>query len=138
MPGRILKLSVLLPFVLAAALYGSIAAAAVLPEQSSQANGVTVSVKPGDLSTAAKAWTFNVVLTTHTGDLSDDLTRTITLVDASGKPQLPTGWDGSAPGGHHRNGVLRFKPLSPRPDAVELRMARPGEATPRTFRWKLK
>ena len=137
MPGRNLRPSILLPFVLGAALFGSIAAAADLPEQSNQANGVTVSVKPVDLTAAAKAWTFSVTLNTHTGDLSDDLTRTATLVDASGKPQRPTGWQGSAAGGHHRSGMLRFKPLSPRPDALELRMARPGETAPRTFRWKL-
>lgn len=138
MPGRILKPSVILPFVLGAALYGSIAGAAELPEQSSQANGVTVSVKPVDLSAAAKTWTFKVALNTHTSELSDDLMRTVTLVDASGKPQQPMGWEGSAAGGHHRSGVLRFKPLATRPDALELRMARPGETTPRTFRWKLK
>lgn len=140
MPGRHLKPSILLSALAvgAALMYGSIAAATELPEQSTQANGVTVSVKPVEVSAAAKAWTFKVALNTHTGDLSDDLARTATLVDASGKSQQPTGWEGSAAGGHHRSGVLRFKPLSPRPDALELRMVRPGETAPRTFRWTLK
>ncbi len=139
MPSRILK-----PFLLAAlaigaaVLYGPGAAAAELPEQTSQANGVSVSVKPTDVSPAAKTWSFQVALNTHTGDLSDDLTRTARLVDGAGKEQTAVGWEGAPAGGHHRSGVLKFKALSPRPEALELRMVRPGETAPRTFRWTLK
>jgi hypothetical protein len=138
-PSRILK-----PFLLAAlaigaaVLYGPGAAAAELPEQTSQANGVSVSVKPTDVSPAAKTWSFQVALNTHTGDLSDDLTRTARLVDGAGKEQTAVGWEGAPAGGHHRSGVLKFKALSPRPEALELRMVRPGETAPRTFRWTLK
>ena len=140
MPSRILKPSILLSALVigAAALYAASAAAGELPEQSSQASGVSVSVKPTDVSAAAKTWTFEVALNTHSGDLSDDLTRTARLVDAAGKEQPPAGWEGAPAGGHHRTGVLRFKALSPRPDTLELRMVRPGETAPRTFRWTLK
>ena len=34
--------------------------------------------------------------------------------------------------------VLQFKPLSPLPEVIELRITRPGEPAPRSFRWKLK
>ena len=140
MPSRIVKPSILLSaFVACAAvLYGAGAAAAQLAEQSSQANGVNVSVKPADVSAAAKTWTFQIALNTHSGDLSDELTRTVKLVDNAGKEQPALAWEGAAAGGHHRSGVLRFKPLSPRPDTLELRMVRPGETAPRTFRWALK
>ena len=140
MSSRILKPSILVAaFAIgAAALYGPAAAAAELTEQASQANSVNVSVKPTDVSPTAKTWTFQIALNTHSGDLSDDLTRTVKLVDSAGKEQPPLAWEGAAAGGHHRSGVLKFSALSPRPQALELRMQRPGETAPRTFRWTLK
>lgn len=122
----------------AALLYALGGAAAELEQQSSQAGGVSVSVKPTDVSAAAATWLFQVTLTTHSGDLGDDLARTATLVDSAGKHYPAAGWDGDPAGGHHRKGVLRFKAQSPRPDALELRIQRQGESAPRTFRWKLK
>jgi len=131
--------SLLRAFVLCATLlYALGAAAAELAPQNSQAGGVSVSVKPIDVSAAATRWQFQVTLTTHSGDPGDDLPRTATLVDVSGKQYPAVAWEGDPAGGHHRKGVLRFKPLSPRPDALELRILRQGETAPRTFRWKLK
>jgi len=140
MPSRILKpFSLLRALVLCAAvLYALGAAAAELAQQSSQAGGVSISVKPTDVSAAATTWLFQVTLTTHSGDLGDDLARTATIVDAAGKQNPAMDWEGDPAGGHHRKGVLRFKALSPRPDALELRILRQGETAPRTFRWKLK
>ncbi|MBE0619011.1 MAG: hypothetical protein IH605_00290 [Burkholderiales bacterium] len=122
----------------AAMLYSLGGAAAELESQSSQANSVGISVKPVDVSVAAKTWQFQATLTTHSGALDDDLARTATLVDAAGKQQAALGWDGDPAGGHHRKGVLRFKALSPRPDMLEMRILRQGETAARTFRWKLK
>ena len=59
-------------------------------------------------------------------------------IDAKGVRHAPVAWEGSAPGGHHRSGVLRFKGLGSQADAVELQIRRRGEAAPRSFRWKLK
>lgn len=122
----------------AALLYALGGAAAELEPQSSQANSVSISVKPVDVSAAAATWQFQVALNTHSGALDDDLARTATLVDAAGKPETALGWDGDPAGGHHRRGVLRFKALSPRPDTLEMRILRPGETAPRILRWKLK
>jgi hypothetical protein len=119
-------------------LYALGVTAAELAPQKSQAGGVGISVKPTDVSAAATTWLFQVTLTTHSGDLGDDLTQTATLVDATGKQHPAAGWDGDPAGGHHRKGVLRFKALSPRPDALEMRILRQGETAARTFRWKLK
>ena len=77
------------------------------------------------------------MLDTHSTDLSDDLTKSAVLVDGSGKRYMPVTWDGAGPGGHHREGVLRFKPISPRPQSLELQIARNGETAPRAFRWQL-
>ena len=139
MYNRSLKpLSLLHALVLCTAvLYALDAGAAELPSQSSQANGVSISVKPADVSAAAATWQFQVALNTHSGALEDDLAHSAVLVDAAGKPHTALGWAGDPAGGHHRRGVLRFKALSPRPAALELRILRPGESAPRMFRWNL-
>ena len=140
MPSRILKpFSRVRALVLCATLLYTLGAvAAELAPQSSQEGGVGISVNPVDVSATAATWQFQATLTTHSGDLGDDLARTATLVDAAGKQQAALGWDGDPAGGHHRKGVLRFKALSPRPDTLEIRILRAGETAPRTFRWKLK
>ena len=114
------------------------AAAAELGVQKSTNRGVTVAVTPQNLSQSAKTWDFKVVLDTHSTELSDDLVKTTVLLDGTGERYAPVAWDGAAPGGHHREGVLRFKPLAAQPQAIELQIMRPGESAPRSFRWRLK
>ena len=113
-------------------------ASAELAAQKSSERGVTVAATPQDLSSNAKTWDFKIVLDTHSGDLSDDLLKTAVLLDGTGTQHVPVAWDGAAPGGHHREGVLRFMAVSPQPQAIELRIARPGESGPRSFRWQLR
>ena len=112
--------------------------AAELASQSSEDGGVTIAVKPVDVSAKAATWSFQVSLSTHSQDLNDDLVRTAFIVDRVGnRNALPTGWKGDAPGGHHRKGVLSFKALAPLPAAIELRIQRAGEKAPRVYRWDL-
>ena len=113
-------------------------AAAQLATQKVVADGVTVAVTPGNLAQGVKTWDFTVVFDTHTQDLSDDPAQSAVLLDGKGNQFKPSAWEGAKPGGHHREGVLKFAPISPPPDSVELRIMRPGETTPRTFRWQLK
>lgn len=129
--------SALAAFLFAAAAV-STAAAAELTTQKSTDRGVTVAVTPHNLAADAKTWDFKIVLDTHSADLSDDLVKSALLLDGTGGKYAPINWDGAGPGGHHREGVLRFKPVSPLPQAIELLIARPGESAPRSFRWQLK
>jgi len=112
--------------------------AAELAAQRSSAGGVTVAVTPQNLAASAKSWDFKVVLDTHAGELNDDLVKTATLLDDKGGRHVPVQWEGAGPGGHHREGVLKFKPVSPTPATVDLQIKRMGEANPRSFRWQLK
>ena len=98
---------------------------------------MTVEVTPSNLSAGAGTWDFKVVLDTHAGDLNDDLVKTAALLDDKGGRHVPVQWEGAGPGGHHREGVLKFKSVSPLPAAIELQLRRAGEANPRSFRWKL-
>lgn len=112
-------------------------AVAQLATQKDSADGVTVAVTPADLAAGAKTWDFSIVFDTHSQDLSDDIVQSAVLVDDRGNEFKALAWDGPGPGGHHRSGVLKFKPVEPQPGALELRIKRPGEGTPRTFRWRL-
>jgi len=114
------------------------AAAAELGTRKSVDRGVTVSITPRNIGTDATTWDFAVVLDTHSQDLGDDLTKSATLFDAGSGQYTPVSWEGAGPGGHHREGVLKFKSISPHPQVIELRIKRPGESTPRLFRWELK
>ncbi len=110
-----------------------------LAQQKDVANGVTVAVTPPQgFAPGAESWNFTVVFDTHTQDLADDLMASALLRDAKGTEFKPIAWDGPPPGGHHREGRLRFTPIVPQPDSVELRIKREGEDAPRVFRWQLK
>ncbi len=114
------------------------AAASHLAARTSSAAGVTVKVTPQNVAGDAKTWDFAIVLDTHSADLNDDLVKSSLLLDGAGGRFAPVAWDGAAPDGHHREGVLRFKPVSPRPQSIELQITRAGEDAPRSFRWQLK
>ena len=125
--------------VLATVPWGVMAQASpeAVTTQSTSDQGVTVRVTPKSVGSPDSRWEFMVVLDTHSADLSDDLTRSATLVTDEGRTFRPVSWQGAPPGGHHREGVLAFDVPAPRPGVIELRIARPGEAAPRIFRWQL-
>lgn len=129
------RLIVLSLFIGAILLYASGVPAEGLARQSTSESGVTVSVTPRNLKDGS--WEFAIALNTHSQDLTDDLMKSASLV-ANGKTLAPSGWKGSPAGGHHRKGVLRFDAVNPKPQEIELRIARPGEPRPRSFRWQLK
>lgn len=124
--------------LISAAAWAALAGAAELPTRTSSTAGVTMKVTPKAIAPDAGVWEFAVVLDTHTKSLDDDLLQTAVLLDAQGARHAPVAWEGAAPGGHHREGVLRFKPLAPLPQALQLLIQRPGEDAPRAFRWTLK
>lgn len=113
------------------------AAEAVPISQTNNERGVKVTVTPRDFSNKAKTWDFEVVLETHTQDLSDDLAKSSALI-ADGKRYTPFEWEGAPPGGHHRKGKLHFKAIVPQPASVELQIHLAGETAPRSFKWQLK
>lgn len=123
----------LLPLGLGAAAY----AAPALEPQSSNEQGVTVKITPRPIATDGSL-AFEIVLDTHSRELSEDLRKAVVLVTGDGKMHAPADWKGDGPGGHHRKGVLTFKAASPIPTSIELKLQRPGEPGPRLFRWELR
>jgi hypothetical protein len=105
--------------------------------QINQGGGVVVKVTPRPLPPAAEAWEFEVVFETHTGALSGDPAQFSALIDAQGRTHSPLRWEGDPPGGHHRKGVLRFKPPPGRVGRIELRIDGVGGVPTRVFRWQV-
>ena len=126
----------LLSIVVTVFAASGVTAAPTLSTQTTSQSGVTVKVTPRTL--AAGTWEFEVVFDTHSQELTDDLGKTAVLVSDGRTSHSPVKWQGDPPGGHHRKGVLEFKPVSPMPAAIELQIKRNGETAPRLFRWKLK
>ncbi|MBE2199519.1 MAG: hypothetical protein IAE79_12975 [Anaerolinea sp.] len=68
---------------------------------------VSVAITPLNLSANAPTLDFEVVLDTHSVDLSMDLMTLATLTADNGRSVTATLWD-AVPGGHHVSGILSF------------------------------
>ncbi len=95
---------------------------------------VTIEVVPKNIDEG----TFAVILNTHSVELSDDLTKAAVLKDENGKEYRPIGWEGAPPGGHHREGILKFGPISPQTKSIALKIIQVGGIEERNFIWQLK
>ena len=71
---------------------------------------MTVKVQPRQLDVGGAV--FKISFDTHSVDLDQDLTRQARLV-VGGTTWPIAGWSGDGPGGHHREGELRFTAAGP-------------------------
>ena len=109
------------------------------PQQTTRTSierGVTVKVTPKLTASTSSEREFAVVLDTHSEDLGDDLLKTAVLI-VDNRELRPTSWTGAGPGGHHREGTLKFDVGQPDSSTIELRIQRAGETGARVFRWEL-
>ena len=97
---------------------------------------VTVTVTPSDLSLKSNEWKFDVVLSTHSVELDQDMTKVAILIDDYGKEYSPARWEGAPAGGHHREGILFFVPITPYPQHLKLNIKDVG-GVQRLFSWTL-
>ncbi len=104
----------------------------------SNENGVEVSVTPINLTPSSKEWSFRVSLNTHSQDLSEDLALVSELALSNGQTVKPLAWEGDAPGGHHRNGILKFSAVPGTVSDLTLRIFKVGGIPIREFKWKIK
>lgn len=75
--------------------------------QADEQGAVTVSVTQLNLNGPTETLDFNVVMDTHSVDLSMDLAEQAELTTDTGLVVTANGWDG-ARGGHHVSGTLSF------------------------------
>ncbi|MBI4079467.1 MAG: hypothetical protein HY429_04205 [Candidatus Levybacteria bacterium] len=107
-----------------------------LETQTSQVENITIKVTPQDISKSSSEWKFEVTLDTHSGSLDQDLQKTSVLLDNKGNQYKPTAWEGSPAGGHHREGVLKFRPISS--TTIELKIIDFVGSQSQIFKWTLK
>lgn len=110
--------------------------AATFEAQTNREGTVMVKVTPMNISRAATSWDFEITFDTHTDALNQDMSRAAVLVDGS-NVQQPLAWEGDPSGGHHRKGVLRFRPLPDSPEFLELHVNGVGGVSQRVFRWRM-
>jgi hypothetical protein len=95
---------------------------------------VTVTITPSDLGVESKEWKFNVVMSTHSVELDQDMTKVAVLVDDFDKEYSPARWEGAPAGGHHREGALIFTPIIPYPQHLKLNI-KDIAGVQRSFSW---
>lgn len=111
-------------------------AASDLAAQTSRGGGVDIKVTPRSLARDATVWEFDLTFDTHSVALDGDPAQFSGLVDSQGRVHPPFAWKGDPPGGHHRAGILQFKPIAGATE-VELRINGVGGVAVRSFRWRL-
>src|SRR3989338_11036891 len=78
---------------------------------------------------------FQIVINTHYVDLDFDLTKISTLYDDLENSYKTLRWEGSEPGGHHREGILKFPPVNTDAKSIKLVII---DSTTRDFNWNLR
>ena len=112
------------------------AAAAAYETKESTAGNVTVSVTPRILTSANRPQ-FDVTFETHSVELDFDVGSLTALTDETGTSFGTAAWDGSPPGGHHREGVLTFSRTLPTTKTVALTFTNVAGISARTFTWEV-
>ncbi|OGN00139.1 MAG: hypothetical protein A3B91_01855 [Candidatus Yanofskybacteria bacterium RIFCSPHIGHO2_02_FULL_41_29] len=104
-----------------------------LESQSNNEGAVSITVTP-----KLSEWIleFEVVMNTHSIELSEDMTK-ISVLIVNEKEYKPISWEGAGPGGHHREGVLRFKSIVLGPEKLILKIKNIGGVSERLFQWQL-
>lgn len=105
----------------------------VLPPIENDEGNVKIVVSPLTLKSGFPA-SFDITFETHSVDLAFDVVDVVTLTDSNGKTYTPS-WEGSPPGGHHRNGTLRFTPELIKATTVTLTINDIAGIPTRIFTW---
>ncbi|KKQ34237.1 MAG: hypothetical protein US50_C0056G0005 [Candidatus Nomurabacteria bacterium GW2011_GWB1_37_5] len=94
-----------------------------------------ISVSPLDLSPKSSEWQFDFVMSTHSIELDQNMTKSVTLTTDRDNKYTPLKWEGDPPGGHHRSGILTFNPISPIPKTIELSVRGIDDMAETKFMW---
>ncbi|MBI2546404.1 hypothetical protein HYV81_04445 [Candidatus Woesearchaeota archaeon] len=98
--------------------------------QTSSQNNVDFTVTPVSSSE------FKVSINTHSVELDFDVTKIALLYDDLEDAYQPVSWEGSPPGGHHREGILSFPDINQQAKSIKLVISDHGNR--REFAWDLR
>ena len=113
------------------------AAVSTFATQSNSEKAVTVDVTPLNLANGGATLEFEVAFNTHSVALDFDPAAISVLRDSTGREYPALAWEGAAPGGHHRQGTLRFKAPNQATDFIEVVIHDVAGIPERVFRWNL-
>jgi hypothetical protein len=123
------------PIILAVAIGLAVNPGAYAYElKSNSENSVRVDVQPVQLKPGQPA-KFEVRMNTHSITLGEDMVAVSSLKDNAGRVYQATAWQGSAPGGHHRKGVLEFQDLADSAATITLTIKGIANVPERIFEW---
>lgn len=104
-----------------------------LTPQTNSEGTVEVEITPIDISEDSSKWRFDIVLNTHSVELDQDMAKSAFLKDE--RENIYPSWEGTLPGGHHRQGTLIFPAIRPKPKIITLILKDIGGISERTFSW---
>ena len=133
---RIYGIFGIVALVIAAVTVGLAVDAGAYEMRSNRENRVRVDVKPVQLAPGHPA-RFEVRMNTHSEALGEDMVAVSTLKDNEGREYHATAWQGSAPGGHHRKGVLEFPDLGDNTASITLIIKGIANVPERIFEWPI-
>ena len=98
-------------------MWGGKAAGVIEGSKTAQSGDITITAEP-------REGEFSLQLDTHTTELDFDIEAMVTMADDAGTDYGKGVWTGSAPGGHHRRGTLKFdKPIEASAQKIILRLS---------------
>ena len=131
---RIYGIFGIVALVMVAVTAGMVFDAGAYEMRSNRENQVRVDVKPVQLTPGQPA-KFEVRMNTHSKTLGEDMAAVSSLKDNAGRVYQATGWQGSEPGGHHREGVLEFPKLEDNTASITLIIKGVANVPERIFAW---
>ena len=131
---RIYGIFGIVALVMVAVTVGWVIDADAYEMRSNRENRVRVDVKPVQLAPGQPA-RFEVRMNPHSEALGEDMVAVSTLKDNEGREYRATAWQGSAPGGHHRKGVLEFPDLGDNTASITLIIKGIANVPERIFEW---
>src|SRR3989338_8490175 len=108
----------------------------ILASQENEGGNVTVTAQPEVLKIGQKP-TFKLEFNTHSVDLSFDIAKQSFLTDDKGNKLEGSTWNGSPPGGHHREGTLIFNDPLSETKYAEFIIKEIAGVSERKFKWEL-
>ena len=134
--NRIYQIFGLAALVIVAVAIGLAVDAGAYEMRTNKEKRVRVDVKPVQLTPGQPA-KFEVQMNTHSEALEEDMVAVSSLKDNAGRVYQATAWQGSEPGGHHRQGVLEFPKLEDNTESITLIIRKVANVPERTFEWSV-
>lgn len=108
------------------------------PYAAQTVEGGSVAVKATPLKMQVNApLEFEIAMDTHSVELADDMLKAVVLRDDNGMEFAPTTWDGPGAGGHHREGKIKFAPLTMSTKTLTLVVKNIAGVPERLYKWEL-